>query len=186
MKTGLLLANLGTPDDTSVPAVRRYLAEFLMDPYVVDIPKWLRFALVYGAILPKRPAKSAEAYRKIWTERGSPLLFHSEDLARRVQSLLPEVPVALGMRYGNPSLRLALETLRRRGAERVKAFPLYPQYSLAATESSVQKIRAEMRSMNWDTPCEFVPAFSATRMLAEYQAKLYAGPRGREPGGPSA
>ena len=88
-KKGLLLLNLGTPDSTSVADVRRYLQEFLMDGYVIDINPILRFLLVHGIILRTRPKKSAEAYKKIWTDRASPLLFHSQDLTASVQKIMP-------------------------------------------------------------------------------------------------
>ncbi|MBS1984150.1 MAG: ferrochelatase [Bdellovibrionales bacterium] len=159
MKKALLLVNLGTPDDTTVPAVRRYLAEFLMDPYVIDIPLVARALLIYGIILPTRPAKSAAAYRQIWTERGSPLLFHSEDLTAKVRRLLPDVHVELAMRYASPSIRSKLEVLRKAGAEEITVLPLYPQYSLAATASSVEKVKSELSAMGWSPRVKFVPAF---------------------------
>lgn len=163
MKRGLLLANLGTPDDPSVPAVRRYLAEFLMDPYVVDIPAIARALLVYGIILPTRPRKSAAAYAKVWTKRGSPLLFHSQDLEARVRETIgDDWSVALGMRYGKPSLRLALERLRSENVGEVVFFPLYPQYSYAATESSIEKVKTELAAMNWSVPLKIIDDFFET------------------------
>ena len=107
---GIMLVNLGTPDSTDTPDVRRYLREFLNDPRVIDINpigKWLLLNLI---ILPFRPAKSGEAYKTIWTERGSPLLFHGQDLAAGVQEELgEEFEVVLAMRYGNPSVKAGLE-----------------------------------------------------------------------------
>lgn len=137
MPTGVLLINLGTPDAPYPKEVRRYLKQFLMDPYVIDIPAFWRWLMVHGLILPKRPAASAEAYQKIWEERGSPLLFHTRDLTAGVrQQLGTEYRVEFGMRYGNPSIESAARKLWDSGARRWVVIPLYPQYSLAATESS--------------------------------------------------
>src|SRR5262245_47728192 len=105
MRHGLLLINLGTPDEPTTPAVRRYLREFLSDPRVIDINAVGRALLLHLFILPTRPSKSAHAYRSIWTERGSPLLFHSQDLADGVRAKLGDGwHVELAMRYGNPSI----------------------------------------------------------------------------------
>ena len=139
-KQGYLLLNLGTPDDCSVSAVRRYLAEFLMDPYVVDIPVIIRWLLVHGLILRTRPKQSAEAYQAIWTEQGSPLLVYSQSLVDRVQSLLGDnYQVELGMRYGRPNIASAVEKLK--SCDNVTVLPLFPQYSLAATESALAAAR---------------------------------------------
>jgi protoheme ferro-lyase len=108
---GLLLVNLGTPAAPTAAAVRRYLREFLSDPRVIDLPWLWRKLLLEVVILPFRPARSAEAYAKVWTDRGSPLLVHSQELAAKVRARLPGVQVELGMRYGEPSLAGALERL---------------------------------------------------------------------------
>lgn len=171
-KTGYLLLNLGTPDDTSVPAVRRYLREFLFDPYVIDIAPPLRWMLLNLIILPTRPAKSAEAYKKIWTERGSPLMFYSEDLLAQVKKRLPGAPTELVMRYGSPSVATGLKNLRAQGVTKVVALPLYPQYSLAATESSVQKIRSDLRNMNWAPALDIKSDFYAHPGFIEAFADL--------------
>jgi ferrochelatase len=149
---GLLLVNLGTPDAPNSGEVRRYLREFLSDPRVLDINPVGRAMLLNMFILPFRPAKSAEAYRKIWTDRGSPLLFHSQDLAADVQRRLgAEWAVELGMRYQNPSLESALERLRARGCDRLVVLPLYPQYSAASTGSSVEEV-FRVVAQRWVTP----------------------------------
>src|SRR5262249_20979481 len=136
---GLLLVNLGTPDAPTPAAVRRYLREFLSDPRVLDIHPIARAALLNLIILPTRPRKSAAAYKQVWTERGSPLLFHSQDLAQAVaQRLGSDWVVRLGMRYGAPSLRSALTALREAGVARIVVLPLYPQYSAASTGSSIE------------------------------------------------
>jgi ferrochelatase len=162
MSKGLLLLNLGTPNSAEPSDVRRYLAEFLMDGYVIDISKVARFLLVYGIILPFRPKKSAKAYQKIWTERGSPLAFHLEDLSQKVAGRLSSkgVRVVSAMRYGRPSVRSALEKFKADpGISEITVFPMYPQYSLAASESSIQKVRQEAARLGLHDKLRFVPPF---------------------------
>lgn len=152
MAWGLLLINLGTPDEAEVPAVRRYLDEFLMDPRVIDLSPVGRWALVKLAVLPFRPKESTAAYKEVWDERGSPLLYHTQDLAQAVQAKLgDEVHVEIAMRYQSPSIESALESFRKRGIDRVVTFPLFPQYSSAATGSAVQKTWEEAGKL-WNTP----------------------------------
>jgi ferrochelatase len=157
--TGLLLINLGTPDAPTTPAVRRYLHEFLSDPRVVDINAIGRALLLHLVILRFRPSKSAHAYQKIWdATRGSPLLFHSDDLARGVQERLGSAwQVELAMRYGKPSLASALERLR--GVDRIVALPLFPQYAASSTATAVARLM-ELATAGWDVPAiDIVPAF---------------------------
>ena len=150
--TGLLLVNLGTTAAPESGAVRRYLRQFLSDPRVLDINPVGRAALLNLIILPFRPAKSAAAYRKIWTERGSPLLFHSLDLVDEVRARLGgEWSVELAMRYGEPSISGALVKLRDRGIDRVVVLPLYPQYSSASTGSTVEEL-FRVAGKLWVTP----------------------------------
>lgn len=138
---GLLLINLGTPDAPTTSAVRRYLREFLSDPRVIDLNPVARKLLLELVILPFRPKKSAEAYRKVWTAEGSPLMTYSRGLEKKVREKVgPGVLVELAMRYGSPSMQSAVEKLRQAGASRLFLAPLYPQYSSAATGSSVQKM----------------------------------------------
>jgi len=159
IRTGVLLVNLGTPDAPQAKEVRRYLREFLSDPRVIDIPAPARFALVNGIIAPFRAPKSAAAYREVWTERGSPLLFHGLDLRDALRPRLPEVPVELAMRYGSPSIGAGLEALRAQGCDRLLVVPLYPQYASSSTGSSLEKIYAEAAA-RWNTPyVEALPAF---------------------------
>lgn len=140
MTTGVLLINLGTPDSPAVKDVRRYLREFLSDPYVIDIHPIARFLLLNLIILPTRPKKSAEAYRAIWQADGSPLLTYSKALAEHAQTQLGNhYKVALGMRYGNPSIAAAIDALKE--CDDIIVLPLFPQYSLAATETAIQKAR---------------------------------------------
>ncbi len=137
--TGVLLVNVGTPDAPRAREVRRFLREFLGDPRVLDMNRVGRSLLLEGAILPFRPARSAEAYRKIWTDRGSPLLVHSHDFARALgEELGPAYRVALGMRYGRPSMRAALDELTAAGVDRVVVFPLYPQQASSTTGTTLE------------------------------------------------
>lgn len=154
-KVGVLLTNLGTPDAPTVSAVKRYLAEFLWDPYVIDKPRWLWWLVLHGIILRIRPKKSAAAYRKIWDDKtGSPLLHYSQQQAEKLQKALPEhYTVALGMRYGKPSIRAALESLK--GCEKIVVIPLYPQYSLSTTKSTLVEIEKRRREFGIEN-LEFV------------------------------
>ena len=138
-KTAVLLCNLGTPDEPTAPAVRRYLAEFLADHRVVEIPKLLWMLILHGIILRVRPAKSAAKYASIWTAEGSPLKVWTEKQAQGLQSRLTEqghqVQVTYAMRYGNPSISSQLDALKAQGVTRVLILPAYPQYSGTTTAS---------------------------------------------------
>lgn len=141
MKKGILLINLGTTAAPDASAVRRYLAEFLSDPMVIDVPWLLRMLIVYGFVLPFRPKKTAEAYEKIWTQQGSPLLVHSKQFAEKLQAALgASFKVALGMRYGQPSIQSAVMQLKNSACQTITALPLFPQYSAAATGSALKKL----------------------------------------------
>jgi len=138
MKKGLLLINLGTPDAADVPSVRRYLREFLADKRVITLPAPLRYALLYGLILPFRTRKTTHAYQSIWTSKGSPLLVNSLNLLEKLKKHLgKKMIVAMGMRYGNPSIPMALESLKQ--CTDITVLPLYPQFSEATTGSSIEK-----------------------------------------------
>jgi protoporphyrin/coproporphyrin ferrochelatase len=140
--------------------VRKYLAEFLMDPCVVDIPFLARLALVYGIILPTRPKKSAKAYKKVWTDRGSPLLFHLVDLKAKVaEALKKDFQVEAAMRYGKPTIESALEKFKSTSTARIQVLPLYPQHSLAATVSSVEKTQEAAKRIGLQAKLDFMPAF---------------------------
>lgn len=145
MSRGILLVNLGTPASCSTADVRRYLNEFLMDPFVLDVPWALRRLIVSGAILPFRPARSAEAYRKIWDHAGpgtgSPLLHYSTKLAAAVADEL-RLPVELGMRYGAPSLASAVDRLEARQVDEVLLVPLYPQFADSTCSTTVRAVTA--------------------------------------------
>lgn len=140
-RIGILLINLGTPDAPTPAALKRYLAEFLSDPRVVEMPRWLWKPILHGVILNTRPAKSAAKYAAVWTPEGSPLLAHTVKQAKLLRGLLGEqgisAEVAVAMRYGNPSLVSAVEALKAKGCDRILALPLYPQYSGATTGSAL-------------------------------------------------
>ena len=161
MPHGLLLINLGTPDEPTTPAVRRYLREFLGDPRVIDINPVGRAALLNLVILPFRPKKSAHAYQTIWDpERGSPLLYHSQDLAAGVAKKLgTSWHVELAMRYGSPSIPDGLAALERANVDRIVVLPLFPQYASSSTGTAVARVM-ELAGERWNVPAlDIVPAF---------------------------
>jgi len=139
-KPGVLLVNLGSPDSPSVGDVRRYLREFLMDGRVLDAPWPIRFAVVHFAILPRRPRQSAEAYAKIWTPEGSPLVVTSQIVQRALQARVP-APVELAMRYQNPSIPRAVTALAAQGVERCLIIPLFPHYAMSSFETAVERVQ---------------------------------------------
>lgn len=155
MSVGVLLVNIGTPDAPEVGAVRRYLREFLMDPRVIDLPWVVRWPLVNVVIAPTRGPKSAHAYRQVWTDAGSPLLVHGRALADALGAALG-VPVAVGMRYGNPSIAAALDTLGP--VDRLVVVPLYPQFADATVTSALEGLEAALAGRARPT-LEVVPPF---------------------------
>ncbi len=182
-RTAVVLVNLGTPDAPTPAALRRYLAEFLADPRVVEIPRLLWWPILHGVILRVRPAKSARKYASIWMPEGSPLLVWSEKQARLLQGYLGErghaVPVRHAMRYGKPSVASVLDALKAEGATRILLLPLYPQYSGTTTASAWDAVGAwaarvrslpELRFVNryHDDPA-YIEAL-AQRVLAHWQA----------------
>lgn len=140
VKTGVLISNLGTPDAPTFWAVRRYLKVFLSDPYVIDLPRWKWLPILNLIILNIRPFRSAKIYRKVWTAQGSPLLVNSEKIREKLEAALPNIPVALGMRYGRPSLKTALQILKEQGVERIIVLPLYPQYSRSTAATTFAEL----------------------------------------------
>jgi ferrochelatase len=139
MSKAVLLVNLGSPDSPSVPDVRRYLNEFLMDGRVIDAP-WLIRRFVVGSILIKRPAESAHAYEKVWTKEGSPLVVTSQHVHAALQKRV-NVPVELAMRYQNPSIEYAIKNLAAKGADDVLLIPLFPHYAMSSYETAVVRVQ---------------------------------------------
>ena len=133
---GLLMINLGSPDSTDIPDVKRYLDEFLMDERVIEYNYFFRWLLVKGIILNTRPSKSAKAYKKIWWKEGSPLIVLSKRLHEKVQKKL-DIPVSLAMRYGSLSIKKGLEELKSKGVDDVIVLPLYPHYAMSSYETVV-------------------------------------------------
>ncbi|MEI8311318.1 MAG: ferrochelatase [Verrucomicrobiota bacterium] len=141
-KPGVLLINLGSPDSTSVSDVRKYLREFLMDPRVLDAPWPVRWCVVHLAILPKRPVESAEAYKKIWTEEGSPLVATSRNVQRELQRRVGgAVVVELAMRYQSPGIETAIARLREQAVTDLLVIPLFPHYAMSSFETAA--VRAQ-------------------------------------------
>lgn len=150
--TAVLVVNLGTPDAPAAGPVRRYLREFLNDPRVIDIPALGRWLLLNLFILPFRPRKSAEAYRKIWTDRGSPLLEHTRAFTEKLRTSLPaHFRVDFAMRYGSPSIAAKLDPLLSRSPKELIILPLYPQYSSASTGSTLEKVFGILAG-KWNVP----------------------------------
>ena len=158
---GILITNLGTPDAPTPAALRRYLREFLWDPRIVDLPRVLWWCILQ-VILLIRPAKSAQAYQKIWDEmHGSPLLVIARRQTDALRAVLKDkfdmpVVVELGMRYGNPSIASALEKLQQANAQRILVLPLYPQYSSSTTASTFDAVAAAVQSWRWVPEFRFV------------------------------
>ena len=158
MKQAILLLNLGSPDSPSIADVRRYLREFLMDEQVIDLPFLSRWALVHLIILPFRPRKSAEAYRKIWWPEGSPLTVLSQRLRAALQPRF-EAPVVLAMRYQNPSIESVVKDLLQRKTEEIVVAPLYPQYALSSYETGVARVREVVNRLGSGLKLKIVPPF---------------------------
>ncbi len=163
-KLGVLVTNLGTPDAPETGALRRYLKEFLWDPRVVEVPRPLWWLILNGVILRIRPRRSAEAYRSVWTEAGSPLLSISQDqvagIRTRLQERLPgPVEVVLGMRYGNPSIPSALKQLNDANVRRLLVLPLYPQYSASTSASTFDAVAATLMGWRWIPDLRFISRY---------------------------
>ncbi len=168
MSRGILLVNLGTPASTSITDVRRYLNEFLMDRHVLNVPWAVRRVIVSCFILPLRPARSAKAYAKIWTDRGSPLLVHTQSLGDAVGAKL-SIPLAIAMRYGEPSIEGAVADLHRAGVRELLLIPLFAQHA-DSTRTTI--IEAISRALHDDTRLEVLPPFFAAPDYIDCQAQL--------------
>ncbi|HBT7661086.1 TPA: ferrochelatase [Klebsiella pneumoniae] len=167
-KTGILLANLGTPDAPTPGAVKRYLRQFLSDKRVVDTSRLLWWPLLRGVILPIRSARVAKLYQSVWMEEGSPLMVYSRRQQQALAARLPDTPVALGMSYGSPSLASAVDDLLAQGVEHIVVLPLYPQYScstVAAVWDELARILAKKRA---------IPGISFIRDYAEHPDYIHA------------
>ena len=172
-KIGLLLINVGTPDAPTTGAVRRYLAQFLSDPRVIDIPSVPRWLLLHGIILRTRPRKSAHAYRSVWTPEGSPLLVHTLGLrdALRVE-LGAHWQVEVGMRYGRPSIAAALRAFQRGGVDRIVVAPMFPQEASATTGTALEEVYRNLAPRSNVPAISVVPPFFEEDGFLEEFAQL--------------
>ncbi len=164
--SGVLLVNLGTPEAPTARAVRPYLAQFLSDPRVIEMPRWLWWTILHGIILRIRPRRSAAAYAKIWTEQGSPLRVGSEALAQGIQAAFMRrcrgpVRVALAMRYGQPDVASTIAQLQREGVRRLLVLPLYPQYSATSTGSVLDAVVGAVERLRWPPELRIVNDYHA-------------------------
>ncbi len=158
MKQAALLLNLGSPDSLDVKDVRNYLDEFLMDERVIDVPRWLRTVLVRGIILNTRPRQSAEAYEKVWTPEGSPLIVTSHK-QRAALEKVAGLPVYLGMRYRNPSTPDVIRQMQQDGIESVFIIPLYPHYSMSSYETALVHVIDSMTAAGFHIPYRIMTPF---------------------------
>ncbi|HDY82439.1 MAG TPA: ferrochelatase [Halieaceae bacterium] len=160
-RVGILLTNLGTPQAPQKKQLRAYLKEFLSDPRVVEIPRLLWWFMLHGVILNIRPARSAASYRTVWTDRGSPLLFHTQDQAEALQTTLSrqfgdKVIVDFAMRYGRPAIPDVVQGMLQRGVKKLLVLPLYPQYCGATTGSTFDALAADFTGRRWLPELRFV------------------------------
>jgi ferrochelatase len=173
LKVGILLANLGTPDAATAPALRRYLGQFLMDRRVVEIPRFIWCWILHCIILVVRPKKSAAKYAQVWTAEGSPLLVHAQKQTQLLRGFLSQkinspFAVELGMSYGNPSMQSALDKLRAQHCDRILVFPLYPQYAASSTGSALDAVwRILLKTRN-------MPAIRTIRHYHDHPAYIAA------------
>ncbi len=171
LKIGILLAQLGTPDAPTPKALRRYLRQFLSDPRVIELNRVLWWLILNLIVLVVRPRRSARLYQKIWTERGSPLLVISQSQVRQLQEELrrehgDKFEVVLGMRYGQPSIPVAIEALCRKGVDGVLVFPMYPQYAAATTASTYDEVFKHLPKRR------YVPALRVVRPYFDHSAYI--------------
>lgn len=163
-RRGVLLCNLGTPDAPRTSELRRYLKQFLNDPRVVEVPRLIWWLILNLIILRIRPRRSAKLYKSVWTQGGSPLLVHSQAQVDGVKKLLDEkydreIPVVLGMRYGNPSIESAINELTEQNVREITILPLYPQYSGATTGSTFDAVADVFKKTRWVPQLNFINGY---------------------------
>jgi protoporphyrin/coproporphyrin ferrochelatase len=166
-RIGVLLINLGTPDAPEARAVRRYLAEFLSDPRVIEIPKLAWKPILHGLVLRTRPKKSAEAYNQIWTNEGSPLRVIAHRQAEALRARLPDLSVHYAMRYGHPGIAAALDNMVAEGCTRILAAPLYPQYCAATTATANDAVFGALARMRWQPAVRTLPPYYDDRLYID-------------------
>ncbi len=175
-RTGILITNLGTPDEPDAASVRRYLNEFLSDPRVVEIPRLVWLVILHGIILRVRPAKSARLYKSIWTEDGSPLMAIGKRQRDRLEQVLrdsgqQDFELKLAMRYGKPSITESLRAFQQQGIHRVVVLPLYPQYAGPTTGSTFDVVTNELRQWRWVPELHFINSYHDHTLYIEALAK---------------
>ena len=160
-KIGVLLINLGTPDGTDYGSMRRYLSEFLSDPRVIEVPQPIWQLILQGPILTFRPSKSGRAYKKVWMEDGSPLLFYTRAQAEKLNQRIgsDSLIVDFAMNYGNPSIKSKIDALKDQGCTRILTVPLYPQYSATTTASVNDRTFKALMKLRWQPALRTTPAF---------------------------
>ncbi|MDK2593561.1 ferrochelatase [Pseudoalteromonas obscura] len=171
-RVGVLVTNLGSPDAATAKALRVYLREFLSDPRIVEIPRFIWMLILHGIILRVRPSKSAKAYQSIWTEQGSPLIDITKKQCQKLREYLAkhnhdDVEVVMAMRYGNPSIEAGLEALREQGITKIVVLPLYPQYSSATTGSTYDAISRVLTKWRWVPELHFVSGYHGNAKYIE-------------------
>ncbi len=180
--TGICLINVGSPKEAHADFVSLYLKEFLMDPYIIDIPFIFRWILVYLMIVPKRAHQSAEAYQKVWMNEGSPLLVFSKRLSYKLQNeLASNYLVSIAMRYQEPSIKEALETLIQNGAKKLIIIPLYPQFADATVTTTINKCEKFLQKYHYEMPRKYFSEFyfyqsfiqSITKMAQDYHIHTF-------------
>ena len=163
-RIGILLVNLGSPEQPTTRSVRKYLAEFLWDPRVIELPRALWWLILHGVILRFRPSRSAKAYKKVWTDQGSPLIAISTRQAQAIEKRLQKqirgsILVDVAMRYGKPEISKGLRGLRKAGAHRLLILPMYPQYSATTTASVFDAVTNELRNWRWLPDMRFINSY---------------------------
>lgn len=163
LKTGILLTNLGTPNEPTAPSLKTYLKQFLSDGRVIETPKAIWWLILNGIVLRTRPAKSAKAYQSVWTDDGSPLLLYTKKQKNLIKDILekkyPNLVFDIGMRYGNPSIAKGLNNLRNQNCDRIIVLPLYPQYCAATTGSTFDAVSMELQQWRWVPSLRFIGSY---------------------------
>ena len=163
LKTGILLTNLGTPDEPTAPSLKTYLRQFLSDERVIETPKPIWWLILNGIVLRTRPAKSAKAYQSVWTDDGSPLLLYTKKqknlIKEKLEKKYSNLVFDIGMRYGNPSIAEGLNNLRKQNCDRIIVLPLYPQYCAATTGSTFDAVAFELQKWRWVPSLRFIGSY---------------------------
>jgi len=181
-QTAIILINIGSPDSPHISSVRKYLKEFLTDKRVIEMPALFRYLLVYGIIAPFRSPKSAKKYREVWTDSGSPLMVHSQNLQQDLQDNIGDKSdVYLAMRYGNPGIKVILKEIEQKNYDKLVIVPLYPQYAASTTGTAIDKVMKSVSKWNRKPEIVKIGAFynhtaylsSLAEKVESYQPAIY-------------